>query len=240
MASLKGRERARYVSAMFGRIAGRYDLLNTVMSAGRHHAWRRLAADMAVGQLKGAALDVATGTGDFALELARKPRVTHVVGLDFTPEMLPIAVRKGQKTGLDDSTTYMIGDAHHLPFPDSRFICATVGFGVRNFVDPTRALREMLRVIMPGGCGVVLEIVRGEGGGPLSRLFPIYFRRVTPWLGAALAGDREAYTYLPDSVQGFLSAHEVAHLMEQSGFNNVTVRKLALGTVAIIVGEKAG
>ena len=225
---------------MFARISGRYDLLNTVMTAGRHHAWRRLAAGLAVGNLRGPALDVATGTGDLALDLARIPAVTQVVGLDFTREMLAVAARKTLENGLTGRVGYLLGDAHALPFPDDRFICATVGFGVRNFIDVPRTLRETARVLRPGGRVAVLEIVRQEGRGPVSRLFPLYFRYVTPWLGTVLAGDSEAYTYLPESVQGFLSANELARMMEEAGLRNVAVRGLALGTVAIVSGEKRG
>ena len=131
----------------------------------------------------------------------------------------------------------MVGDAHALPFPDDHFICATVGFGVRNFVDIPRAIREMARVVMPGGRVVSLEIVRREGLDPVSRAVQLHFRYVTPWLGAVLAGDREAYTYLPESVQGFLSADELASMMEHVGLRHVSYRKLALGAVAIHVGE---
>ena len=223
---------------MFARIAPRYDLLNTLMTAGRHYAWRRMAAHIAVGDMAGSALDVATGTGDLALDLARTPRVTEVVGLDFTPEMLTLAGRKARKKDLAGRVAYLVGDAHAIPLPDEHFICATVGFGVRNFVDIPRALGEMARVVLQGGRVVVLEIVRAEGRGAVGRLFPVYFRYVTPWVGALIAGDREAYTYLPDSVQGFMSAGELASKMEDAGLRNVAVRKLALGSVAIVSGEK--
>ena len=237
MAQLRGRERARYVAGMFGRISRRYDLLNTVMTAGRHHPWRRLSADLAVGSMLGPALDVATGTGDFAHALALKPAVTEVIGLDFSREMLSVAERKARRKRLSDRVGYMVGDAHALPFPDDHFICATVGFGVRNFVDIPRAIREMARVVMPGGRVVSLEIVRRDGLDPVSRAVQLHFRYVTPWLGAVLAGDREAYTYLPESVQGFLSADELASMMENVGLRHVSYRKLALGAVAIHVGE---
>ena len=239
MAQLKGEERARYVAKMFGRISRRYDLLNTVMTGGRHYAWRRMATNAAVGSgLTGPALDIATGTGDFAFDLARKPNVTSVVGLDFTPEMLYIAAQKAKKQGLSHVLSLLTGDAHALPFPDNHFICTTVGFGVRNFIDVPLALREMARVVKPGGRVVILEIVRLEGNGFLAKTLPTYFRQVTPLIGAAIAGDREAYTYLPESVNEFSSARELATMMEEAGLQNVTHRSLALGTVAIHVGHK--
>ena len=238
MAHLRGQERTRYVTRMFARISRRYDLLNTVMTGGMHYVWRRRATRLAVGGLSGPALDVATGTGDFAFDLARKTSVSHVVGLDYTPEMLSIAARKARRQGIADRLTLAVGDAHALPFPDDSFICATVGFGIRNFIDVPQALGEMARVVMPGGRVVILEIVRIDGKGPLSKLIPLLFRYVTPSVGALIAGDREAYTYLPESVQEFLSANELASLMKEAGLQNVSYRKLGLGAVAILVGEK--
>ncbi|MYE54819.1 MAG: methyltransferase domain-containing protein, partial [Chloroflexi bacterium] len=129
MARLRGEERARYVSRMFGRISRRYDLLNTVMTGGMHYAWRRMAAYTAVGTgLDGAALDVACGTGDFAFDLARRPNIQHVVGLDFVPDILALAGGKAERQGLTAQTTFTVGDAHALPFEDDSFVCATVGF----------------------------------------------------------------------------------------------------------------
>ena len=198
MAHLRGQERAEYVSNMFARISRRYDLLNTVMTAGRHHAWRRTATDSALSGLAGPALDVATGTGDFALELARRPSVSRVIGLDSTREMLSVAMQKAARRRLPQKVTLVTGDAHTLPFPDDYFTCATVGFGIRNFTDPFRALTEMTRVVRPGGRVVTLEIVRIEGRGPWNRMFALHFRHVTPLLGAIIAKNREAYTYLPN------------------------------------------
>ena len=236
MAHLRGRDRSRYVARMFSRISRRYDRLNTIMTAGRHYAWRRRAARMAAGELTGPALDVATGTGDFAIALAARPQVDRVVGLDFAAPMLPLAVEKSRRAAAP--VDYVAGDAHSLPFPDGAFVCVTVGFGVRNFVDLPRALSEMARVLRPGGRLVVLEIVRMEGRGVLPRLLPTLFRTVAPWLGALFAGDREAYTYLPESVQGFVTASEIADAMEEAGLTVRERKPLALGTVAIITAEK--
>ncbi|MCH8063119.1 MAG: ubiquinone/menaquinone biosynthesis methyltransferase [Chloroflexi bacterium] len=239
MAGLRGRERADYVSSMFGRISKRYDLLNTIMTGGRHHAWRRMAVDLAVGDVAGPALDVATGTGDFALDLAGKDSLTGVYGIDFTPQMLSIAAVKAGRTRLAGKLSLMLGDAHALPFEDESFVCATIGFGVRNFTDLRGALGEVERVLKPGGRLAILEIVRPEGNGVLSRLLPIYFRHVTPLIGALFAADRAAYTYLPESVDEFLSASGLAAMMGDAGLKLVARRSLGLGTVAILVGEKA-
>ena len=223
---------------MFERISGRYDLLNTVMSGGRHHAWRRVASQLVITDLRGPALDIATGTGDFALALARQPSVSNVVGLDVAPAMLVRARHKAKRGHLTGSVSSLLGDAHQLPFPDGHFVAATVGFGIRNFPDVPRALGEMARVVRPGGRVAALEIVRLTGRSPLKTFFPMYFRRITPLLGTVLAGDREAYTYLPESVDRFLSADEVGELMEQAGLRIVESRRMALGSVAILVGEK--
>ena len=239
MAGLSGSQRSQYVSRMFARISKRYDLLNGVMSGGRHHVWRRSAVRLAATGAPGPAIDVATGTGDFALELARSPAVTGVLGLDFTPEMLSVAVdkvRRGERFG--KPIDMVVGDAHWLPVPSDRFVCATVGFGVRNFSDPRQALREMVRVTRPGGRVAVLEIVRVPDGGLVNRAFRLCFRHVTPWLGALLAGDREAYTYLPESTQGFLSAGQLKAMLAELGLRDIACRTLALGSVVLLVGRK--
>ena len=240
LARLRGRDRARYVSDMFARIATRYDLLNTLMSAGRHHAWRRATVRMTLDDERGPALDVATGTGDLAFELLRHPQVEEVVGLDFTQAMLPVARRKARRLGFAERSKFIVGDAHALPFPDDRFLCATVGFGARNFIDLPLALREMTRVVRPGGRVAILEIVRQEGIDPIGRAAPALFRRVAPILGAVFASDREAYTYLPESVQSFLTARELADLMREAGLEDVRGRSLALGFVTAQVGVKPG
>ena len=234
MAQLRGDERARYVARMFSRITSVYDRMNTIMSAGRHYAWRAMAVDLAVAGTAGPgpALDLATGTGDFALELAGRDSVTKVVAVDFSRPMLEAAGEKARRRGSSGDVGMVSADAHALPFAGDSFVCATIGFGVRNFVDLPLALSEAARVVAPGGRIATLEIVK-TGRGPFGRLFPLLFRHATPWLGAILARNREAYTYLPESVQGFLTADELTALMEDAGLVDVRVRKLALGTVAI-------
>ena len=196
-----------------------------------------MAVREAVGSAPGPALDVATGTCDLALELSRAGSVSSVVGLDRTLEMLSVGRGKALERGTS-SVSLVAGDAHDLPFSDNRFVCATVGFGVRNYADIDRAMREMVRVVAPGGRVVVLEIVKGRGRLGWGKLFPLLFRYVTPWLGVVLARDREAYTYLPESVRAFHSAAELALVMERSGLRGVETRSLALGAVAIVSGTK--
>ena len=152
--------------------------------------------------------------------------------------MLELGFPKAERQSVRRLVSFTEGDAHDLPFPDNSFICATVGFGIRNFIDAPRALSEMARVVEPGGRVVSLEIVRQDGKGPISRLARFHFRYITPWIGGVLAGDREAYTYLPQSAQGFMSAPELAATMEDAGLEVTTYKKLALGAVSIHVGVK--
>ena len=241
--------RVPFVRAMFGRIASRYDLMNTLMTGGRHHAWRRLAIRQAClsgppvrqagRQARPAerrALDLCCGTGDFALELARHG-ASVVVGVDFSREMLALAARKAQAAGLSGRVQWQLADALELPFPDAAFLCATSGFSLRNVDDVGRALREMARVVAPGGRVAVLELtpVRSRLFGPV---FRAYFRGLVPLVGGLVAGDRAAYTYLPDSVRAFPTADELAELMRQAGLRDVQYRLLALGTVALHLGVK--
>ena len=164
--------------------------------------------------------------------------MSEVVGLDFTHQMLPIAVQKTKRRGHEGNIQYVLGDAHILPFPDNTFIAATVGFGVRNFVDVPVTIKEIARVLKPGGRIAILEIVPLERERMLNRLFVYCFRLLAPWLGMVFASDREAYTYLPESVRGFLTAKGLANLIEEAGFCEVFVRQVALGSVVIMVGEK--
>ncbi|MBI4199078.1 MAG: ubiquinone/menaquinone biosynthesis methyltransferase [Chloroflexi bacterium] len=238
MADLKGDAKARYVARMFGRISRRYDLLNTVMTVGQHHRWRRVAARVATRRLAGPALDVATGTGDLAFALAARPEVGLVVGVDLVPQMLALARAKARRRRVASHVRLLQGDAMALPFSDNTFACATAGFSLRNVADVPQALREMVRVVRPGGRVVVLEISPLRGKGIFSWLFRLYFHRLVPLLGGLLAGDREAYAYLPQSVEAFLGPARLTHLMEEVGLRRARFLRLAWGTVAVHLGEK--
>jgi demethylmenaquinone methyltransferase / 2-methoxy-6-polyprenyl-1,4-benzoquinol methylase len=225
------------IKSMFDRIAGRYDLLNSIMSARMHHRWRSRTVDLSDPPRGGSALDVCCGTGDLALELKRRMGPdSEVIGIDFSQQMLELARQKSQREALDVS--YEAGNALELPFPEASFDVATVGFGIRNLVDLERGITEMARVVRPDGRVAVLEITTPRRP-PLSWFYSVWFFRVVPLLGV-LARDRSAYSYLPDSVRRFPPAPELAKLMEAVGLRAVRYRLLAGGIVAIHVGTVAG
>jgi demethylmenaquinone methyltransferase/2-methoxy-6-polyprenyl-1,4-benzoquinol methylase len=213
---------------MFDRIARVYDRMNSVMTAGMHHRWRARAAELANVRAGSTALDVATGTGDLAIALAR--RGAEVTGSDFAPAMLEIARRKAP--GL----TFEQGDALDLRYDDSSFDAVTVGFGARNFADLDRGLAEMARVTKPGGRVVILEITT-PAKPPLSWFFRAWFDRIVPQLGR-IAGDPDAYTYLPSSVRRFPGPPELGSRMAAAGLVDVRWILTAGGIIAIHSGTK--
>jgi demethylmenaquinone methyltransferase/2-methoxy-6-polyprenyl-1,4-benzoquinol methylase len=221
---------------MFDRIAGLYDRMNTVMTAGLHHTWRRRAADLARLTEGQRALDVATGTGDLAFELAG--RVTpggEVIGTDFSERMLEIARAKAQERGDPQPVRFEAANALSLPYRDDEFDAATVGFGARNFSDLEAGLREMARVVRPGGRVVVLEITNPQRP-PLSTFFDLWFDRAVPALGR-LAGDAQAYSYLPSSVRRFPGPEELAGVMARCGLVEIRYILTAGGIIALHVGS---
>jgi demethylmenaquinone methyltransferase/2-methoxy-6-polyprenyl-1,4-benzoquinol methylase len=220
---------------MFTRIAGRYDLMNAVMTGGRHHAWRRLTAAAVADAPDGPALDLATGTADLALALrAASPRRT-VVGADFAEAMLHAARHKLAARG-ERRIALLAADALALPFAAGTFACVTSAFLLRNLADLAAGLAEMRRVTLPGGLVAALEITR-PGVPGWDAVFGLYFNRVVPLLGAAVARDRAAYTYLPQSVERFVTPAALAGLMTRTGFREVWYRRLALGTITLHVGR---
>jgi demethylmenaquinone methyltransferase / 2-methoxy-6-polyprenyl-1,4-benzoquinol methylase len=214
------------VRAMFDRIAGVYDVMNSVMTAGMHQRWRERTAQLARVGPGSRALDVATGTGDLAIAL--RARGAEVVGVDFAERMLEIARRK------EPAIEFRAGNALALEFDDATFDAATVGFGARNFDDLDRGLGEMARVVKPGGRVVVLEITTPQRP-PLSWFFGLWFDRVVPLIGR-FAGDPDAYSYLPSSVRRFPSPPELAARMAAVGMTDVRWLLTAGGIIAIHSG----
>ena len=220
---------------MFDRIAGVYDLMNTAMTAGLHHRWRARAADRAGLGPGGRALDVCCGTGDLALELAARVAADgEVIGCDFSEPMLELARAKADARGAE--VRFEWADALALPYEDARFDAATVGFGVRNLSDLDRGLAEMARVLRPGGRLVILEITQPRRP-PLSTFFSLWFDQLVPRLGS-LAGDRDAYTYLPQSVKRFPSPEGLAARMDATGLEGIRWTVLAGGIIAIHSGRR--
>lgn len=233
MTHLQGAARAGYVRDMFARISRRYDLMNRLISAGQDGAWRRAVIAAARVPHGGRVLDVATGTGDMLVEALRQAPDTLAVGSDFTVEMMQV----GQAKPGTQRIQWCAADAHHLPYRDETFDAVTSGFGVRNFIDREAAFREQRRVLKTGGRVICLEISKPPRN-LLRPLFLLYFNRLVPVAGGIISGERDAYIYLPQSVNEFLTPDELKATMLRAGFREVAYRRLMLGTVAIHTGLK--
>jgi demethylmenaquinone methyltransferase/2-methoxy-6-polyprenyl-1,4-benzoquinol methylase len=221
------------VEAMFDRIAGVYDLMNSLMTAGLHHRWRRRAVDLARVGPGNDVLDVASGTGDLAIELSgRVGGGGSVIGSDFSEQMLDRARVKAPQLRWEQA------NALALPYEANRFDAVTVGFGARNFSDLEAGLAEMVRVTRPGGRVVVLEITTPTRP-PLSTFFRLWFDRLVPLIGR-FAGDPDAYSYLPSSVRRFPDARTLAMRLSEAGLEDVSYLLTAGGIIAIHSGTKPG
>jgi demethylmenaquinone methyltransferase/2-methoxy-6-polyprenyl-1,4-benzoquinol methylase len=219
---------------MFASIARRYDAANEVLSLGVHRAWRRAAVGLSGVRPGQRVLDCATGTGDLALAFKRAVGPTgEVVGTDFCAEMLEEAPRKARRAGLE--VRFEVADVLALPYADDSFDVTSIAFGIRNVDDPVRCLREMARVVRPGGRVVVLEF--GQPRGPFGALFRVYSRQVMPAIGGLLTGNRAAYEYLPRTAAAFPAGDRFLDLMDEAGaFASRTATPLLAGTAYVYVG----
>ena len=226
-------EKVRYVRRMFGAIAPRYDLANTLISAGLHRVWKRIAAALADPPPGGRAIDVCCGTGDLALLLAQRvgPR-GRVVGIDFTREMVRIARRRAAAAGLDGVCRFVLGDAQALPVAAGRFDAATVGFGIRNVGRPEAAVRELHRVLAPGGRLAILEFSRPQNPA-IRRLYDFYSFTLMPWVGRLASHHPDAYLYLPTSVRAWPDQEAFRAMLRCAGFEGVRYRNFGSGVTAV-------
>lgn len=233
MAHLEGQERAVYVQDMFARIAGNYDLMNRLMTVGQDVTWRRYVIHKAHLPVDGNLLDIATGTGEIALEgLALVPGL-QVVGGDFTVEMMQV----GRQIPVRQAIRWVGADTLALPFPDNYFDAVTSGFLMRNVIDVQQAFMEQMRVTKPGGRIVVLESSPPKRN--LLRPFILmHLNVVIPMLGRLVAGDSAAYRYLPDSTQMFRDPDALAAVMRQVGLEDVDYKLFMFGTIAVHAGQK--
>lgn len=231
MVHLSGKEKSRYVQDIFTRIASRYDLMNRLMTGGQDVRWRKQVIQHAGLQPQARVLDLGAGTGDLARTALAQQPTARITAADFTFEMM----RAGRKPG--DAFGWANADALALPFPPESFHAVVSGFLMRNVIDSQAALCEQYRVMKPGGRIVILDTTRPKRN-LLSPMIWLHMHFIIPWLGALLSGQREAYTYLPDSTEAFLSAEELASRLSAAGFKQTGFKRLMFGTIAIHWGVK--
>ncbi|MBL8131278.1 MAG: class I SAM-dependent methyltransferase [Anaerolineae bacterium] len=235
MATLQGKERAAYVQGMFDRIAGRYNLMNRLMTFGQDMRWRRFVIARAALQPGERLLDLATGTGDIAFEGLRQVPGIQAVGGDFSIGMMQV----GRELPLGDQVLWNGADALNLPYPDGIFDAVVSGYLLRNVIDIPRALAEQKRVLKPGGRIVTLDTSPPPNN--LLRPFILFhLKTIIPTLGRLISGNADAYEYLPESTQAFKTPDELKALMQSAGFANVTYKTFMFGTMAVHWGEKPG
>jgi len=226
-----------HIERMFNSIAPRYDVLNRMLSGGVDQQWRRVVMKEVLDSQPQRLLDVATGTADLALMAARKG-VPQVIGVDIADQMLDVGRRKVSKADLDRRVELLNGDAEKLPFSDRQFDVATVAFGVRNFEDLAAGLRQIHRVLRPGGKLIVLEFSRPRVF-PVKQLYAFYNRFILPAVGKLVSGDSGAYTYLPESIAVFPEGDEFLNWMDEAGFTQRKARRLTFGIASVYVGHRA-
>jgi demethylmenaquinone methyltransferase/2-methoxy-6-polyprenyl-1,4-benzoquinol methylase len=231
-------EKKQQVAEMFNNISHSYDFLNHFFSLGIDVLWRKKAIRILKKENPHRILDVATGTGDFALEAVRmKMQDVQITGVDISAGMIEVGKKKVAKKKLEHSITLQIADSENLPFDTGHFDAFTVAFGVRNFQDLRKGMSEMLRVLKPGGMGVIIEFSR-PSRFPIKQLFTFYFKYVMPTIGKLVSKDARAYTYLPESVDAFPSGNDFLKVMTELGYQEVKCIPLSGGIASIYIGKK--
>lgn len=230
-------EKKGQVSTMFNNIARYYDFLNHFLSLGIDRSWRKKAIATLLEDKPQNILDVATGTGDLAIEANKQLKPKKITGIDISVKMLEVGQQKIQKLGLDNVITLQEGDSEHLPFEDNHFDAAIVAFGVRNFANVEAGLKEMVRVLQPNAKLVVLEFSK-PSMFPFRQLFNFYFKYILPFIGRLTSKDKKAYGYLYESVQAFPEGQDFLDLLTNIGLKNTTCKKLSLGICSIYTATK--
>lgn len=225
-----------YVRGLFDRIAPRYDLLNHILSSGIDVLWRKKAIGFLRRHQPAIILDVATGTGDLAFEAVRQLRTPQIIGIDVAPAMLDVGRSKAAKKGIR-SVRFSEGSAESLPFGNNTFDAVTVGFGVRNFSDLDKGLREMHRVLKPGAPAVILEFSRPRSF-PIQQLYTLYSKTLLPALGGLISQNREAYEYLPETIREFPDGKDFVALLQSAGFHSTEYHPLTFGIATVYYGIK--
>ena len=230
--------RENEVEAMFNGIAPRYDFLNHLLSFGIDKIWRRRLVKIVAKSKPLQVLDIATGTGDLAITLAKKHNNVNIVGVDIAQEMIAVGEQKVAKLNLSNRITFQKASSLSLPFTNNQFDAAMVAFGVRNFEDPLAGLTEICRVLKPGSLLLVLEFTNPQSV-IIRSFYNFYFRFILPWVGKKVSGHKTAYTYLPQSVSTFKEREDFVDLLKQSGYINAYYKQQSMGIAAIYVATKA-
>ena len=231
-------EKKQQVAEMFNNISHSYDFLNHFFSLGIDVLWRKKAIRMLKKENPRLILDVATGTGDFALEAVRmKMEGAQIIGVDISAGMIEVGKKKVAARKLEHAITFQIADSENLPFSSEHFDAFTVAFGVRNFQDLRKGMSEMLRVLKPGGMGIIIEFSRPKRF-PIKQLFTFYFKYIMPTIGKLVSKDARAYTYLPESVDAFPSGSDFIHVMQELGYRECRCIPLSGGIASIYIGKK--
>ena len=224
------------VSEMFDNVSHNYDFLNRMMTLGIDMKWRKKVVQIVKEKNPETVLDIATGTGDFAIMLS-KLNPKKIVGLDLSKGMLEIGIEKVKNKKLDNLIEMVLGDSENLPFEDNSFDAITVGFGVRNFEDLDKGLQEIYRVLKPSGIFVVLETSQPDNY-VIKKIFNFYSKYIIPTIGKLFSKDKKAYTYLPESAAAFPYGIMFNNILEKNGFNNATNKPLTFGAASIYTATK--
>ncbi len=225
------------IATMFDRISSKYDALNHLLSLNIDKVWRRKAAKEVAKHQPATILDLATGTADLAIALAKRNPQAHIVGMDISEKMLEIGKKKVAKQKMDPQIELRVGDAASLPFEDNTFDAVTVAFGVRNFEDLDKGLSEIHRVLKPNGQAVILEFSMPERF-PVKQLYRFYFKRLLPFIGRIVSKDKSAYSYLPASVEHFPKPSVFVEMLAQKGLSNGQAKPLTFGIATLYTAAK--